>query len=74
MKILLGAPAFIRIITFHRDGGGHFLETISARKVIKTSCSSNLWVRVVILKKLLVLRSPLKTINMVNSCFHARYQ
>ena len=42
--------AFIRIITFHVDGGVSLLEATSARKVIKTSCSSNLSVRVPILK------------------------
>ena len=49
IKILLEAREFIRIITFHRDGGGPLLEATSARQVIKTSCSSNVSVRVAIL-------------------------
>ena len=34
VKILLETRAFIRIITFHRDGGGQLLEATSARKII----------------------------------------
>ena len=46
---------FIRIITFLGDGGGPLLDAkISVRKVIKTSCSSNLSVRVAILISCLV--------------------
>ena len=47
VKILKEAQAFIRMITSRRDGGGHLLEATSARKKpIKTSCTSNLSVRV----------------------------
>ena len=49
IKILLEAWAFITIITFQGDGVGPLLEATSARKVIKTSCSSNLSVMVTIL-------------------------
>ena len=47
VKVLLEARGFIRIIG---DGGGPLLDaTLSVRKDIKTSCSSNLSVRVAIL-------------------------
>ena len=50
VKVLLGARGFIRIITFLGDGGGPLLDaTLSVRKDIKTSCSSNLSLRVAIL-------------------------
>ena len=41
VKFLLAARLFIRIITFHGDGGGHLLKATSARKVIKVPRSSN---------------------------------
>ena len=34
------------MISYHGDGSVHLLEATSARKVIKTSCSSNFLVRV----------------------------
>ena len=43
---LLQAQGSIRIIKVHGDGGGPLLEATSARKV----CSSNLSIRVAILK------------------------
>ena len=43
---LLQALGSIRIITVHVDGGGPLLEATSVRKV----CSSNISVRVAILK------------------------
>ena len=42
VKILSEVGEFIRIINFHRDGGGPLSEATSARKVIKISCSSNI--------------------------------
>ena len=46
VKSLLQARASIRIITIHGNGGGPLLEATSVRKV----CSSNLSIRVAILK------------------------
>ena len=49
LKILLDTQVFIRIITFHGDGGGP--EATTASKVIKTSYSCKFSERIVILKK-----------------------
>ena len=58
VKILSNCRAFIRKVTFHRDGGGHLLEATNARKVIKTSGSCNFSQKVAILKKAIVSLSP----------------
>ena len=41
--LLLEAWVFIRIMTFHRDGGGPFLEATSARKAINHAVAQIYW-------------------------------
>ena len=65
MKILLDAWAFISIITFHRDNGGHLLEATSARKHHVAAIFPNGHH----LDKKLVLPSPWKPIDMVKAFF-----
>ena len=57
VKILLETRAFIRIITFHSDGGWQLLEATSARKVVNMLLFQFLG-KGRHLEKLLVSRSP----------------